>query len=107
MPMTETKATREERVRAKTQGSWRRYQRAQATLAGGVSSGLRRAARPYPLYFTHGAGARSYDVDGNAYWDYGLAWGPLIVIFCSLPVSLSLAVTVRMPLASISNVTST
>lgn len=77
--MTETKATREERVRAKTQGSWRRYQRAQATLAGGVSSGLRRAARPYPLYFTHGAGARSYDVDGNAYWDYGLAWGPLIL----------------------------
>ena len=49
------------------------------TLAGGVSSGLRRIARPYPLFFDHGKGSRVWDVDGNQYIDYGLAWGPLIL----------------------------
>jgi glutamate-1-semialdehyde 2,1-aminomutase len=50
-----------------------------ASLAGGVSSGLRRSARPYPLFFTHGSGSRAFDVDRNSYLDYGLAWGPLIL----------------------------
>lgn len=70
---------RESSVRRKTPGSRARFERAQRSLAGGVSSGLRRAARPYPLYFSHGEGARALDVDGNEYLDYGLAWGPLIV----------------------------
>lgn len=69
----------EERVRSKTNGSHQRYQRAQQVLAGGVSSGLRRSAKPYPLYYTHGQGSRVWDVDGNSYLDYGLAWGPLIL----------------------------
>lgn len=73
---------RTRRLSDKTQGSWQRYQRAQRSLAGGVSSGLRRAARPYPLYFTHGSGAQVHDVDGNTYWDFGLAWGPLILGHC-------------------------
>lgn len=70
---------REESVRGKTKGSQARYQRAQKSLAGGVSSGLRRSARPYPLYYTSGKGSRVADVDGNSYLDYGLAWGPLIL----------------------------
>lgn len=70
---------RERSVRRKTPGSLTRYERAQHTLAGGVSSGLRRSARPYPLYFTKGQGAIVEDVDGNSYIDYGLAWGPLIL----------------------------
>ena len=69
----------EESVRKKTSGSWQRYQRSRRSLAGGVSSGMRRAAKPYPLFFDHGLGARIFDVDGNAYLDYGLAWGPLIL----------------------------
>lgn len=69
----------ERRVRGQTSGSWQRYQRAQKSLAGGVSSGLRRSAQPYPLYFNHGAGARITDVDGNSYIDYTLAWGPIIL----------------------------
>ncbi len=40
---------------------------------------MRRAAKPYPLFFSHGAGSRVFDVDGNGYLDYGLAWGPLIL----------------------------
>lgn len=65
---------REENVRKKTRQSLGRFQRAQESLAGGVSSGLRRNARPYPLYFERGVGSRVFDVDGNAYLDYGLAW---------------------------------
>ena len=72
-------AQREASVTARTAGSRERYERACRTLAGGVSSGLRRQARPYPLYFQHGAGARITDVDGNSYLDYTLAWGPLIL----------------------------
>ena len=69
----------EQSIRTKTSGSWLRYQRSCRTLAGGVSSGMRRGAKPYPLFFEYGAGSRVFDVDGNGYCDYGLAWGPLIV----------------------------
>ncbi len=72
----------EARLRSRTQGSRSRYERAQHTLAGGVSTSLRRAARPYPLYFDHGQGAEVVDVDGNSYIDYGLAWGPLLLGHC-------------------------
>lgn len=72
-------ATREASVRGRTRGSEERYQRAVKLLAGGVSSGLRRNARPYPLYFRRGMGSRVEDVDGNLYTDYTLAWGPLIL----------------------------
>jgi glutamate-1-semialdehyde 2,1-aminomutase len=67
---------REASIRQKTAGSLVRWQRAQRSIAGGVSSGLRRSARPYPLYFSHGEGAHIYDVDGNSYCDYTLGWGP-------------------------------
>ena len=58
---------------ARTPGSLERFDRAQESLAGGVSSGLRRSARPYPLYFQRGYGCRAIDVDGNEYCDFGLA----------------------------------
>lgn len=70
---------RELSVCNKTAGSKQRYARACRTLAGGVSSGLRRAARPHPLFFDHGSGATLTDVDGNTYLDYTLAWGPNIL----------------------------
>jgi glutamate-1-semialdehyde 2,1-aminomutase len=72
-------AKREASVRQKTPDSLARYERAQRSLAGGVSSGLRRDARPYPLYFQSGAGSQIEDVDGNRYRDFTLAWGPLIL----------------------------
>src|SRR5215217_1641381 len=70
---------RERSIREKTRGSLARFERSAKTLAGGVSSGLRRSARPYPLFFDHGKGSRVWDVDGNSYIDFGLAWGPLIL----------------------------
>ncbi len=72
-------AEHERSVREKTRGSLERFQRSARTLAGGVSSGLRRSARPYPLFFDRGKGSRVWDVDGNQYLDFGLAWGPLIL----------------------------
>jgi glutamate-1-semialdehyde 2,1-aminomutase len=53
-------------------------ERAQRSLAGGVSSPFRVKA-PVPLYFRNGCGARLEDVDGNEYIDYVLAWGPMIL----------------------------
>ncbi len=54
------------------------YERAQKSLAGGVSSPFRRSL-PAVLYFQDGNGAVVEDVDGNSYLDYALAWGPLIL----------------------------
>lgn len=75
-------ADRERSVRGKTPGSLARFERSQRSLAGGVSTGLRRSARPYPLFFTRGVGARIVDVDSNVYLDYSLAWGPLMLGHC-------------------------
>jgi glutamate-1-semialdehyde 2,1-aminomutase len=48
-------------------------------LAGGVSSGMRGAYKPLPLFFEQAAGSRLRDVDGHEYIDYTLAWGPMIL----------------------------
>ncbi len=55
------------------------HERAQASLAGGVSSGFRKNQRPTPLYFREGHGSRLVDVDGNEVIDYTLAYGPQIL----------------------------
>ena len=54
------------------------YAAARQTLAGGVSSDARRGVQPVPLYVSHAAGARFWDVDENEYIDYVLGQGPLI-----------------------------
>jgi glutamate-1-semialdehyde 2,1-aminomutase len=70
---------REESLTKKLPGSISRLVRASQSLAGGVSSGLRRSAKPLPLYFERGSGPYIEDVDGNRYVDYMLGWGPLIL----------------------------
>jgi glutamate-1-semialdehyde 2,1-aminomutase len=55
------------------------YERTRKTLAGGVSSNVRYAATPVPLFFERGDGARLYDVDGNVHIDYVLGNGPAIL----------------------------
>ena len=84
-------ARHEESFRKKAAGSLTRYEEAKASLAGGVSSGLRRAQRPFPMYFESGSGSKIRDVDGNAYIDYTLAWGPLILGHAPEPVNQALA----------------
>ena len=58
--------------------SRRLLDRARRALPAGVSSPFR-AKLPEPLYFADASGARLWDVDGNEYIDYALAWGPLIL----------------------------
>jgi glutamate-1-semialdehyde 2,1-aminomutase len=77
---------RKTRVTERTRGSYKRFVRSQHSLAGGVSSAVRRNACPHPLFFTHGTGSRIFDVDGNSYLDYTLAWGPLILGQAPAPV---------------------
>jgi glutamate-1-semialdehyde 2,1-aminomutase len=55
------------------------YAAARQTLAGGVSSDARRSVQPVPLYISHAAGSRMWDVDENEYIDYVLGQGPLIL----------------------------
>src|SRR5581483_157873 len=54
------------------------HQRAERSLAGGVSSPFRRKF-PATLYFKDARGSWIQDVDDNWYLDYVLAWGPLIL----------------------------
>ncbi|EQD37953.1 glutamate-1-semialdehyde aminotransferase, partial [mine drainage metagenome] len=45
---------------------------------GGVNSPVR-YYEPYPRYISRGEGSRIFDIDGNKYTDYCLAYGPLIL----------------------------
>jgi glutamate-1-semialdehyde 2,1-aminomutase len=55
------------------------WERTSRSLAGGVSTGMRAAMKPHPLFFSRGQGPRLTDVDGNTYLDYVLGWGPVIL----------------------------
>jgi glutamate-1-semialdehyde 2,1-aminomutase len=57
------------------------FQRAQATIPGGVNSPVRafRGVGGSPLFIARGEGSRLIDVDGNSYIDYVCSWGPLIL----------------------------
>ena len=62
------------------------YEKTRKHLAGGVSSNVRYASTPVPLFFERGEGARLYDVDGNVHIDYVLGNGPAILGHAPKPV---------------------
>jgi glutamate-1-semialdehyde 2,1-aminomutase len=62
------------------------HERARQTLAGGAASAVRAAQRPVPVSFERAAGARMWDVDGNEYVDYALAYGPMLLGHSPEPV---------------------
>ncbi len=57
------------------------FKRASAIIPGGVNSPVRafRAVGGKPLFIDKAKGPRIYDADGNAYLDYVLSWGPMIL----------------------------
>lgn len=55
------------------------WERSRQSLAGGISSNVRLSAKPHPLFFERAEGAMIYDVDGNAYIDYMMSQGPMIL----------------------------
>jgi len=54
------------------------FERAKKLMPGGVNSPVR-AFQPYPFFTNRAGGSRIFDVDGNEYIDYCLAYGPLIL----------------------------
>ncbi len=54
------------------------YEKAKNLMPGGVSSPVR-AVKPFPFYTERAEGSKIYDVDGNEYIDYCMAYGPLIL----------------------------
>ncbi|MDD2666471.1 MAG: glutamate-1-semialdehyde 2,1-aminomutase [Methanocellales archaeon] len=54
------------------------FNEARELLPGGVSSPVR-AIKPYPFYTAFARGSKIFDVDGNEYVDYCMAYGPLIL----------------------------
>lgn len=55
------------------------FERAQRCVGGGVGSGLRASMRPHPLFVREARGAHVWDLDGEHYVDYVMAWGPLVL----------------------------
>ncbi len=64
--------------RQKTPKSEALFQRAQASLPGGLVHDARKQA-PYPIYVKRAEGSRKWDVDGNEYIDYYGGHGALIL----------------------------
>lgn len=61
--------------------SARLWSDAQRMIPGGVNSPVRAfgAVGGQPSFIDHGSGCRVYSVDGQAYVDYVMSWGPLIL----------------------------
>jgi glutamate-1-semialdehyde 2,1-aminomutase len=57
------------------------FEEAQRLIPGGVNSPVRafRSVGGHPRFIQRAKGAKLYDVDGNAYIDYVLSWGPMIL----------------------------
>jgi glutamate-1-semialdehyde 2,1-aminomutase len=59
-------------------GSEKLYRRAGAVFPSGVTHDSR-YLRPFPVYVTHAAGSRKWDVDGHEYVDYVVGHGALLL----------------------------
>lgn len=55
------------------------FKKANQKLPLGVSSNFRYWGDDRTIYIDHGKGARIWDIDGNEYIDYRLAYGPIIL----------------------------
>lgn len=66
--------------------SRRQHEQAKVSLAGGVATAFRAGQRPVPISFERGAGSHLWDIDGNEYIDYALAFGPMLLGHSPEPV---------------------
>jgi glutamate-1-semialdehyde 2,1-aminomutase len=62
---------------AETQASKRMMERARQSLSGGVASSYQ-VRDPWPIYLSHGKGARVWDVDGNEMTDFHNGFGSMV-----------------------------
>ncbi len=61
----------------RTLKSKKAYEEAKELIPGGVGSGYRYIV-PYPFFIKEAKGSKFWDLDGNEYIDYLMAYGPLI-----------------------------
>jgi len=61
----------------RTKGSARAWEAAKKHIPFGVNSNYR-LVEPYPLYIRRAKGSRVWDVDGNEYLDFNMAFGALV-----------------------------
>jgi len=72
----------------KTTTSKKLFEVAQRLIPGGVNSPVRafKAVGTLPHFIARAKGARIYDADGNAFIDYVMSWGPMILGHAPAPV---------------------
>ena len=72
----------------KTTRSQKLFEASQQVIPGGVNSPVRafRGVGGTPRFIARAKGPRLHDVDGNAYIDYVLSWGPMILGHAPAPV---------------------
>jgi glutamate-1-semialdehyde 2,1-aminomutase len=75
--ISELTAREEQRLNERTGGSRSMYERARKTLSGGVASSYQ-LREPWPIYLSHGSGARVWDVDGNELLDFHNGFGSMV-----------------------------
>lgn len=70
-----------DKITVRTEHSSKYFQQAQMVMVGGVNSPVRsfNGVGGHPLIMKYGRGAVLYDYDNNAYTDYCLSWGALIL----------------------------
>ena len=77
--LVEEIVSREEtEFRKRTPRSLEMHERAKPSLPMGVSSSFQ-AVPPYPLFISHAVGSSIWDIDGNRYADFHLAFGSLLI----------------------------
>jgi glutamate-1-semialdehyde 2,1-aminomutase len=81
----------------RTRESGRMFRRARGALVGGVASSYQRLD-PWPVYLTHGEGARVWDVDGNEYLDFHNGFSAMVQGHAH--PAITAAVTARQPLGT-------
>jgi glutamate-1-semialdehyde 2,1-aminomutase len=75
--IAELAAREHARLNDRTPGSKELYERARRALSGGVASTYQ-VRDPWPIYLSHGKGARVWDVDGNVMLDFHNGFGSMV-----------------------------
>src|SRR2546429_7465619 len=72
----------------KTTASKKLFEAALRVMPGGVNSPVRafKAVGALPHFIARARGAKLYDADGNAFVDFVMSWGPLVVGHAPVPV---------------------
>ncbi len=72
----------------KTNASKKLFEAALRVMPGGVNSPVRafKAVWTLPHFIARARGAKLYDADGNAFVDYVMSWGPLVLGHAPAPV---------------------